>query len=74
MADADSTDFDGEYTFGDTETGDLWATAVGLGGGDTIPAGGYRTTDAGSSTFTAMDVVELQKRLPKLKITNMRLP
>jgi hypothetical protein len=50
----DSSDFGGDYRFGDGETGDLWAAAAAIPGGAVIPGGGYRTSGANSSAFTSI--------------------
>lgn len=43
-----SANFTGTYVFDDLATGDLWASAAGLGTSAVIPPGSYRTSTAGA--------------------------
>ncbi|MBB6086915.1 C25 family cysteine peptidase [Wenzhouxiangella marina] len=49
----DSSDLGASYVFSDAAVGDFWTAAGGVGGGDTVPAGSYRTSVAGPTTNPA---------------------
>ncbi|NCR54710.1 MAG: proprotein convertase P-domain, (modular protein) [Microcystis aeruginosa L211-07] len=47
----DGSDFNGNYSFNDAFTGNIWSVAAGLGDFDIIPSGNYFPTGAGSGTL-----------------------
>jgi subtilisin-like proprotein convertase family protein len=51
---ADSSNFNGTYSFNDAFTGNIWAVAASGGSSFVIPSGNYFPTGAGSSTLVPM--------------------
>ena len=50
------SNLNGVYSFGDSQTGNWWTTALNSGSGD-IPAGGYRSTNRNVTTQTSLDTI-----------------
>ncbi|CCI12321.1 Proprotein convertase P-domain, putative (modular protein) [Microcystis aeruginosa PCC 9806] len=51
---SDSSNFNGNYSFNDAFTGDLWSVAASGDGNFNIPSGNYFPTGAGSGTLVPM--------------------
>ena len=51
-----SCNFDGNYDFNSSFSGDIWTVASGLGDADAIPSGSYWTTSAGSNASTNLSM------------------
>ncbi|TRU35465.1 MAG: PEP-CTERM sorting domain-containing protein [Microcystis aeruginosa Ma_MB_F_20061100_S20] len=47
----DGSKFNGNYSFNDAFTGNIWSVAAGLGANDNIPSGNYFPTGADSGTL-----------------------
>jgi len=50
----DSSNFNGNYSFNDAFTGNIWSVAASLGGTSNIPSDNYFPTGAGSATLAPM--------------------